>query len=237
LRVGYPVCDSVGGLAAAFAVTSALVRRQRTGQGAFLDVSMLDAAISSMGWVVSDCLIAGQEPVAMGNENRTSAPSGTFDTRDGKLNIAANKQEQFETLCQTLGRGELLRDPRFVTRDDRKQHRDELRAELEKTLKSRSAADWDRILLASGVPAAPVASVAQALESEQVAHRRLVSTVAFPAAEGGELRLAGLPAHVDGAPVPPPDPPPLLGQHTDELLAELGYTAADITRLREEGAV
>jgi crotonobetainyl-CoA:carnitine CoA-transferase CaiB-like acyl-CoA transferase len=237
LRVGYPVCDSFGGLAAAFAVSSALVRQQRTGQGAYLDTSMLDAALSSMGWVVSDHLIAGREPTPMANENITSAPSGTFRTADGALNIAANKQEQFETLCRILDRPELVHDPRFATREDRKLNRDVLREELETSLKARSAAEWDEILLGAGVPAAPVVSVPQALRSEQVVRRGLVATVESPAACGGTLRVLGLPTHVDGHAVSPSSPAPRLGEHTDEILAAVGYGRSEIDRLREDRAI
>ncbi|MFG1782439.1 CaiB/BaiF CoA transferase family protein [Rhodococcus oryzae] len=237
LRVGYPVCDSFGGLAAAFAVSSALVRRQRTGQGAYLDTSMLDAALTSMGWVVSDHLIAGREPTPMGNENITSAPSGTFRTADGALNIAANKQEQFEILCRILDRLELVDDPRFATREDRKLNRDVLREELETSLKAKSAAEWDEIFLGAGVPAAPVVSVPEALRSEQVARRGLVATVESPAACGGTLQVLGLPTHVDGHPVSPSSPAPRLGEHTDEILAEIGYGQPEIDRLREDHAI
>jgi crotonobetainyl-CoA:carnitine CoA-transferase CaiB-like acyl-CoA transferase len=237
LRVGYPVCDSFGGLAAAFAISAALLRQRRTGEGAHLDVSMLDAALTSMGWVVSDHLVAGREPAPMGNENITAAPSGTFATADGALNIAANKQEQFETLCRVLDREELITDPRFVTRDDRKRHRDVLRAELETSLEARSAQEWDEILLPTGVPAAPVVSVPEALRSGQVAHRRLVTELPSPRGDGPAVRVVGLPTHVDGAPVGPTTPPPVLGEHTDAVLQELGYDQTEIARLRAEAAV
>ncbi|WP_063041500.1 CaiB/BaiF CoA transferase family protein [Nocardia pseudovaccinii] len=237
LRVGYPVCDSFGGLAAAFAIAAALVRQHRTGQGAYLDTSMLDAAVTSMGWVVSDHLIAGGTPEPMANENITSAPSGTFETADGELNIAANKQEQYETLCQVLGRGELIDDPRFQRREDRKRNREELRAELERSLKEKTAAEWDEILLDTGVPAAPVISVPQALSSAQIAHRELVTAVPSPAEDGRQFRILGAPTRVDGAAVAPSGRPPRLGEHTTEVLAELGYSHSDITRLSQEGAV
>lgn len=237
LRVGYPVCDSFGGLAAAFAVSSALLRQQRTGQGAYLDTSMLDAALTSMGWAVSDHLIAGRIPTAMGNENVTSAPSGTFRTADGALNIAANKQEQYEILCRILGRPELIDDPRFLTREDRKRNRDILRDELEISLKTKSAAEWDEILIDSGVPAAPVVSIPTALRSEQVAHRGLVNTVESPAEAGGTVQVLGLPTHVDGRAVSPAGPPPKLGEHTDQVLAEAGFDDSEIARLRQENAI
>jgi len=237
LRVGYPVCDSAGGLAAAFAVSSALLRKHRTGQGAYLDVSMLDAALSGMGWVVSDYLVAGREPQPMANENRTAAPSGTFDTADGKLNIAANKQQQYEALCAVLDRSELVTDSRFATREARKTNRDALREELEATLRTRTAEEWDKVLLPAGVPAAPVLTVPQVLHSPQVEHRKLTHRVPSPAPAGGELTVCGSPAHVDGEALAPAGPPPRLGEHTDEVLAALGYTADDIAGLRAEGAV
>ena len=111
LRVGYPVCDTLGGLFGAFAISSALVRRSQTGEGAFLDVSMLESTLSALGWPVSNYLISGMQPTPMGNENVTAAPSGAFQTREGLLNIAANKQEQFVALCGVIGMPELRRRP------------------------------------------------------------------------------------------------------------------------------
>jgi crotonobetainyl-CoA:carnitine CoA-transferase CaiB-like acyl-CoA transferase len=236
LRVGFPVADSIGGLAAALAVSAALVRRSRTGVGAFLDVSMLDASLTAMGWVASDYLVAGRVPAPMANENPTSAPSGTFDTQDGALNIAANQQTQFESLCSVLGRRELLADPRFSTRDDRKRNRSLLRAELELTLRTRPAAEWDTLLLDAGVPAGRVLGVPEALESEQIRHRGLVTTLPL-AGRNGTLQVLGSPTHVDGQPVAPRSPPPMLGEHTTQVLTELGYSSTAIGRLREGGAL
>jgi crotonobetainyl-CoA:carnitine CoA-transferase CaiB-like acyl-CoA transferase len=227
IRVGVPICDSIGGLVAAFAICAALVRRGKTGEGAFLDVSMLEAAIAAMGWVVSDQLIAQRDPRPMGNENPTSAPSGTFDTADGKLNIAANKQEQFEALCGVLRRPDLLADARFATRDSRKRHRDELREELEKSLTQRTAREWDELLMRSGIPAAPVVTVREALESEHIRARGLIHAVASPSAHGGALRLLGSPVHVDGEAIGPAAPPPVLGADTADVLAEFEHDSRE----------
>ena len=150
LRVGYPVCDTIGGLTAAFAVCAALLRARATGEGSFVDVSMLDATIATMGWVVSNFLNAGVEPQPMGNDNFTAAPSGTFRTGAGLLNIAANEQKQFEALCRLVGAPGLAADARYAEREARKRHRAELTAALEAKLAARTAAEWEEILVAGG---------------------------------------------------------------------------------------
>jgi len=234
LRTGFPVCDTLGGLAAAFAVSSALVRARRTGEGCFLDVSMLESALAAMGWVVSDYVIAGDAPVPMGNENKTAAPSGTFRTADGALNIAANKQEQFAALLRVLGREELLADPRFALREDRKRHREELRAALEETLVQRTTGAWVAALAGTGVPAAAVLTVPEALALPQIGERELLHEVDVA---GETVRVLGSSVHVDGAAVGPSAPPPLLGEHTRAELRALGYADEEIDELYAEGAL
>jgi crotonobetainyl-CoA:carnitine CoA-transferase CaiB-like acyl-CoA transferase len=237
LRAGYPVCDTLGGYAAAFATAAALVRRERTGQGAHLDVSMLESAIAAMGWVVSNFLTAGREPTAIGNENFTAAPSGTFDTAAGKLNIAANKQEQYETLCRVIGRTDLVTDERFRTRDQRKQRREELRAELEAVLRTRTAAEWDELFTGTGVPVAPVLTVGEAMASPQLAARGLVHDLPLPGTSDGRVRVVGGSVHVDHGPVAPRGAPPPLGEDTAAELHRLGYDDEAIDALRAEGAI
>ncbi|MBZ6209305.1 CoA transferase [Streptomyces olivaceus] len=237
LRAGFPVADTLGGMAAAYAVAAALVRRGRTGEGAFVDVSMLESALTAMGWVTSNYLISGRDPQPMGNENFTAAPSGTFRTADGHLNIAANRQQQYTTLCRLVGREDLATDPRFTHPADRKTHRDALREEVEAALAARSAAEWEEILSDAGVPAARVLSVPDALALDHLAAREFVHDLPFPDGRDRPLHVLGSPVRVDGEPSAAPVPPPLLGEHTDEILAELGYTPAEITALREGGAV
>src|SRR6185369_12400172 len=127
------------------------------------DVSMLEASVSAMGWTVSNFLVSGSAPQPMGDQNATAVPSGTFDAADGPLNIAANRQEQFATLCDLLGRGDLLTDPRFADREVRKLHREELNRELNKALGARPAQEWELLLSAAGVPAARILTVPQAV--------------------------------------------------------------------------
>jgi len=241
-RTGFPIADTLGGYAAAFAISAALVKRSRTGVGSYLDVSMLETAVAAMGWVVSDYLIGGREPRAMGNENVTSAPSGTFETASGGLNIAANKQEQYVELCTVLGRPELVTDERFATREARKHHRRELKQELEKTLRERSAVEWDDLLATTGVPVAPVLTVQQTLSLDQLADRELLHDLPMPGRatpDGRErsLRVLGSSVHVDGHAVGPSTRPPTLGEHTDEVLHAIGYTTEEIADLHDQGAV
>src|SRR6185503_6493181 len=156
LRVGFPVADTIGGLTAAFAIAAALFRRQRNNDGEFIDVSMLEATLVTMGWAVSNWLIAGVPPEPMGNENMTASPSGAFKTADGLINIAANQQQQFEKLCELIGREELAADRRFVNREDRKTLRHELKAEIEIALAAKPAKEWAALLNQNGMPAGEV---------------------------------------------------------------------------------
>lgn len=237
LRVGYPVCDTTGGITAAFALVAALLHRERTGQGEMIDVSMLESTLVAMGWAVSNWLIAGVRPTPMGNENMTAAPSGTIETGHGLLNIAANKQEQFVTLCELAGCPELVNDPRFASREDRKAHRYALRTELEAALAGRPAAEWARLLNARGVPAGEVLSVPEVLDLAQVKERGLIQH--FERAEGIDRDISVVRSGfrlASGDPAPA-TPPPVLGADTEELLQSLGYASSEITTLRAEGAI
>ncbi len=218
LRVGFPVADTVGGLLAAFAVAAALVGRDRTGKGAYLDVSMLEASISAMGWAVSNYLGAGVEPAPMGDQNFTAAPSGTFTAADGPLNIAANRQEQFETLCELIDRKDLVTDERFRSRDIRKRNRHLLNAEINAGLRSRGAREWETLLSARGVPAARVLTVPQALDLEHLRERGFLHRVPFPGRSAEELTVMGNGVRVDGEAYGPPGPPPMLGEQNSERL-------------------
>lgn len=222
LRVGYPVADSVGGMTAAFAVAAALVGRERTGEGAFLDVSMLDSTIATMGWVVSNYLIAGQTPTPMGNDNFTAAPSGAFATGDGLLNIAANKQEQFVALARVIGRDDLVDDPRFAEREARKHNRQALTQEIERSLADRSAGQWETAFNAAGIPAGRVLGVPEALALEQVKSRELVQTLVSDDLPGGQLSVCLGGYRLNGQACTVASPPPVLGADTEALLAGLG---------------
>ena len=231
LRCGFPVCDTVGGLNAAFAVLAALFHRERTGEGQFIDVAMLDSIMPLMGWVAANLLIGKQQPALLGNDNFTAAPSGTFITKDGYINIAANKQEQWETVADLLGVPELKTDPRFQERDNRKKNRKALTPLLEAKLKEKETAYWVELLNQNDVPSGQILGLEAALNQPQVQHRQTLQSVAVDGI--GELRLFGLSAKLEKTPGGIQTPPPRLSAHTHEILGGLGYSQDDMKRLKE----
>lgn len=234
LRVGYPVCDTVGGLTAALAICSALVSARATGQGCFIDVSMLESALASMGWIVSNYLNAGTVPVPMGNENFTAAPSGTFKTANGLLNIAANESYQFEKLCDLIGRPDLKTDPRFRDREIRKKNRAAINHEIEQGLASHSAAEWEALLTKEGVPAGCVMSVPEILSHPHLTERQFVSS--FDCAAGKQTVTRGGFTFSDNS-AGPSTPAPRLSEHTETWLRKLGYPPQEIRDLRNDGVI
>ncbi|WP_264296481.1 CaiB/BaiF CoA transferase family protein [Mesorhizobium sp. B4-1-4] len=221
VRVGYPVANTLGGSVGAFAIASALVKQKTSGEGAFLDVSMLECTLSALGWPVSNYLTAGVDPKPMGNENMTAAPLGAFRTGEGLLNIAANKQEQFVTLCRLIGRPDLASDPRFAERETRKKNRTVLKTEIEEALAGTSAAAWEKTLNRAGVPAGRVLTIPQVLAEPQVLERQV--TARFEDVPDVDRPLTVLRGGfmVDGEAPLPTRPPPALGEHIDEIFAQL----------------
>src|SRR5690625_188583 len=237
LRVGYPVSDTMGGITAADAVTAALLRRERTGEGDCIDVSMLESTLASMGWVVSNWLMAGQEARPMGNENMTAAPSGTFQTGDGLLNIAANRQSQFESLCRVIGREDLISNPLFQEREQRKRHRKALREEIEQALASASAAHWATTLNQHNVPAGEVLDVPTILQHEQLRQRKFVHNLGCTPGVDQDVQVIRSGFRLRSGDPAPQTPPPVLGADTHELLRDLGHSDAAIRQFQEEGVI
>lgn len=233
LRAGFPVSDAIAGLNAAMSVSAALAGAARTGKGATIDVSMLESTIATAAWVVSNYLITGQIPKPMGNENRTASPSGTLRAADGLLNIAANKQEHWESVAKVLGVPELIEDPRFKDREDRKINREELKALLETVLVTRPAEEWERLFNEAGVPAGRVLNVSETVELEQLRQRDMFRT--FDQVPGIDRPVTvsngGFLIEEEGR--GEIGPPPMLGQHNEDILTSLGVSAAEIAELKE----
>lgn len=234
LRVGYPVADTVGGITAAFAISAALNAHPR---GGFIDVSMLESVLATMGWAVSNYLIAGVEPSANGNENPTSAPSGAFEAGSGLINIAANKDEQWVSLTDHLGLPELRDRPDYATREDRKRNRLALKAELESVLKTRPARDWAKELNQIGVPSGAVLTVPEILDMPQVAERGFLNSYENVPGVGRDIQVVTTGIKVNGQAPRVATPPPTLGQHNAEVWTELGLSMEEIEELKKERVI
>jgi len=234
LRVGYPVADTVGGMTAAFAIAAALNAPER---GAVIDVSMLEAVLATMGWVISDHLIAGVTPGPQGNENVTSAPSGTFETGGGPINIAANKDEQWRLLVNHMGRADLLERPEFATREDRKRNRLALKAELETTLGTRPARDWAEEFNKIGVPSGAVLTVPEVLAMPQIADRGFLASFGDAPGVGRPIDAVSTGVKLDGEAQRVATPPPALGEANADILRDLGIGADEQEFLKAEGVL
>src|ERR1700704_5323368 len=224
LRVGYPVCDTVGGITAAFAISAAFVGAKTTGEGRMIDVSMLESSLATMCWVFSNYQNCGIVPQPMGNENFTAAPSGTFRTADRLLNIAANEVAQYEKLCDLLGRPDLKTDPRFCDRELRRENRAGINREVEQALSTRGAAEWEALMIAAGVPAGRVLSVPEIFGHSHLQERNFVTTFRHP--DGTQNIARGGFQFVDD-PVRPESPAPKLSQDTDHWLREVGHASGE----------
>jgi crotonobetainyl-CoA:carnitine CoA-transferase CaiB-like acyl-CoA transferase len=237
-RAGFTVVDIGTGITAAFSIVSALYRRQVTGEGQFLDVAMLDTALTFLGAPITRYTVDGVEPPLLGNQSPTRLPTAdVFPARDGHLQVLALTEPQVAALCQALGVPELLEDARFKEPADRMENGAAMQEALKARFATDDAAAWEVRLGEAGVPAARVNTIPQAVENPQLAHRDVM--MRFPAPEGlnSDLLIPG--AAFKAAPDGPGTerPPPLLGQHTDEVLDELGYSVQEIEELHASGAV
>ncbi|MDX9790147.1 MAG: CoA transferase [Candidatus Kapabacteria bacterium] len=235
LRAGFPVCDTVGGMNAAFAVMAALFHRQRTGEGQFIDIALLDSIMPTMGWVVANLMIGDQQPELLGNDNFSSAPSGTFKTADGFINIAANKQEQWENLADILELSELKEDKRFKVRDDRKKNRFELTPYINEKLSQRTTEEWVDVLNNAGIPSGAILKLDDALNQKQIIHRNTFTEVKVDAI--GNIRLFNLTAKFSKTPGMVESAPPILSQHTEEILQSIGISGEELITLKDEGVI
>jgi crotonobetainyl-CoA:carnitine CoA-transferase CaiB-like acyl-CoA transferase len=233
MKVGVAISDVVTGLYAAIGVLAGLLARRGVGQR--VDVSLLGSTLAALVNQAQNAFVTGQSPVRRGNAHPNIVPYETFATADGELAVAVGSERQWPRFCEALGLPELAGDPRFATNGGRVEGRAELRPVLARRFAERPTAAWGAALDAADVPWGAIADVASALASPETAALGMVVDVEHPAL--GSLRQVGIPLRFAATPESIRTAPPMLGEHTDEVLAEIGYTAAEIAALRDRGVV
>jgi CoA:oxalate CoA-transferase len=234
VRTGIPISDSVAGIYAAFGILVALMAREHTGKGQEVQTSLVDAMISVLSFQADRYFGTGKVTERGGNDHPVSSPYGTFKALDGYINIAPAGDPMWERLVQALGLKDLLEDPRFRTNDSRRLNRKELNSLINEITSKRTMAEWIEYLNREGVPCGPIYNLAQTFEDPQVRHQEMVLELEQPS---GRVKTLGFPVKMSDTPAKIRRPAPQLGQHTREILLELGVAAERIEELKKRGVV
>ena len=235
VKVGVPICDLNAGMFGAIGILTAYINRLRTGQGQHVDTSLLEGGIAYTFWESAMYFATGEVPEPKGSAHRLTAPYQAFETSDGYVNVGAANQANWERLCAAIGRDELVTDPRFVAPSDRMNNVDELVSTLEGIFSQESSAHWLKTLEDAGVPCGPIYDLEQVYADPQVQDREMMVETEHPVA--GRVKSIGIPIKLSETPGRFQRPAPALGQHTDEVLRDLGCSDDEIDKLRSDGAV
>jgi crotonobetainyl-CoA:carnitine CoA-transferase CaiB-like acyl-CoA transferase len=234
-RAGFALCDTIAGMTAAFAVASALYQRKNTGEGQFVDVAMLDAALSFLSSQVAEYTVTGHKHRQFGNLSSTGKVTGNrFKAGEGDLMLAVMTEKQFSNLMQGLGHPETLEDSRFADWPSRSKNEPALRAIIEEALAGDSAKNWETRLTKADVPCAAIWPISEIVHHPQLEHRDVLQHVG---STNGDLTLVGSGFKLANGSGSIDAPPPLLGEHTDAILAEAGYDGREIAAMHDEGIV
>ena len=234
-RLGVAIADIVSGMFSAYGVAVALLARHRTGRGQLVDVGMLDAVAALLTYQAGIYFATDSAPTRLGNRHPTIVPYETLEAADGDFVVAVGNDQLWRTFCGVLGVESLADDPRFCTNKDRVTAHAELRPLLVEQLRTRPVTEWLARLKAAGVPCGGVRDLEQLFSDPQIVERAMVVTLDHPIA--GAIRQLGVPIKLGDTPSSVRTPPPVLGQHTDEILMEIGLSRNDINQLRSDGVV
>lgn len=234
-KCGIPIGDLSAGLFCAFGILTAHVAREETGRGQYIDTSLFEGALALSIWETAELWSTGRIPQPFGSAHRLTAPYQALKTSDGYINVGANNQRLWARLCNAIGREDLVEDERFATNDDRMENRAELAEELEKTLVEKSTDEWVEIFLEAGFPAAPIHNYQQVFEDPHTQAREMMVEMDHPVE--GTVNGLGIPIKLSETPGEIRRAAPLLGEHTEETLTELGYSEEEIAGFRERKVI
>ncbi len=233
-RVGIAIADLVGGLYGAQGILTALIAREKTGEGQHVDIALLDSLVSLLSYQAGIYIATGESPTRKGNRHPLSTPYEDFATEDGRVIIAAGNQRLWETLCtKVLMQPDLIKDPRFLTMADRNANEPALKQIIEGITSKKTTDEWIKLLGQEGIPCGRIRRVGEVLESENTKAREMMVEVEDPAR--GKMKLLGIPVKLSNTPGDIRLTPPLLGQHTEEVLKELGYSEEEVKELKSKG--
>mgnify|MGYP003850355065 CR=1 FL=1 len=235
VKFGVPIADITTGIMAAVSILAALYHRDRSGEGQYIDISLLDTQILILSHQALSYLTTGRNPERLGSAHPSIAPYQALATRDGYIVVAVGNDKLWQIFARAIGREDLLKDPRFSTNPDRVRNRDLLIGELERTFREKTTGEWLGILERAGIPAAPVNRVGDALRDPQVLHRGMVIDMDHPII--GRFKSLGTPLKMSLTPGRISRPPPLLGEHGFEILREVGYSDGEIISMLERGVI
>ncbi len=235
MRTGAAIADLAAGLFAALGVMTALLEREVSGRGQWVQSSLLQSGIALLDFQAARFLMKGEVPPQVGNDHPTSMPTSAYTTADGYINVAASGEGMWARLCEAIGRKELLEAPQFKGAENRAKNRAALNAALNEALKGKRSAQWVEILNSAGVPCGPIYSVDQVFSDPQVKH--LEAAVEVEHSKLGRFRVLNQAVRLSRTPAKVVAPTPEVGQHTDEILKELQYSDGDIRQMREKGIV
>ena len=236
MKVAVAIVDVTAGLNAVAAILAALHERERSGEGQYIDIALLDSQVAWLVNVGSNYLVSGEAPKRYGNAHPNIVPYEPFEARDGWIALGVGTDRQWQRFCELAGCEELADDPRFATNPKRVENREVLVPILREVFKEKDAQEWLNLLVEAGIPCAPINNIKEVFDDPQVLVRDMLVELPHPTA--GTVKLAGSPLKLSRTPVRMEQPPPLLGQHTEEVLSKyLSYTPADLVRLRDEGVI
>jgi formyl-CoA transferase len=235
-KVGVAITDVLTGVYTSGAITSALLWRERSGRGQYLDVSLLDVQVSGLANIASNHLVAGQEAKRWGTAHESIFPYQVFHTKDRPIAIAVANRKLWVNFCKLIGKQQWVDDPRFESNPKRVENREVLLPLLDEVMAQKTCDEWMELFVAAAIPCGPVNDMQHLFADKQVQHRDMIAEIPHPTI--GTLRLGGIPIKYSETPAAIRLHPPLLGQHTDEVLADvLGYTPQNIEALKQQGAI